>query len=190
MGGDTIRFEELPPPSGAGFVTMGGDVTGPSNSSTVAKIQGRAVSAAAPAIGDVLTWNGTAWAPAAASATLETAGSALAIGTSVYRSGLDRMLAEAGTYAQLKDAFAGFATSVAAANGNPVAVAGNGARATGLPTVTVGEGYYVSAGVLIPESGIDAFVMGASSGTAYRFVGTADTTTSIKQAWGEPQEKP
>lgn len=177
-------------PANASSITLGGDVTGPGSANTVGKIQGRPVSSAAPSLGDVLTWDGTQWKPTAASATLETAGSALAIGTSVQRSGIDRMLAEDGTYAALKDAFAGFTTSVAAANGNPVAVAGNGARATGLTSITVGSGYYVSAGVLIPESGLAAFISGASSGTWYRFIGTGDTTTSIKQAWAEPQQVP
>lgn len=120
----------------------------------------------------------------------ETAGGALAIGVSVYRSSLNRMLAETGTYATLKDAFAGFTTTLAAANGDSVTVAGNGAIATGLTGIVRGAGYYVSAGVLIPESGIDAFVTGAAAGTAYRFVGTGYSTTSIKQAWGEPQEVP
>ena len=47
-------------------VTMGGDVTGSSATSTVAKIQGTAVSATAPTTSQVLTYNGTSWAPATA----------------------------------------------------------------------------------------------------------------------------
>lgn len=189
MSGDSLRFENDPPPS-ASSITLGGNVTGPGNANTVVKIQDYPVSSAAPSMGDVLTWDGTQWKPSATSATLETAGSALAIGVSVQRSGSDRMLAEDGTYAALRDAFAGFTTSAAAANGNPVAVAGNGARATGLTSITIGSGYYVSTGVLIPESGLAAFIAGAVSGTWYRFVGTGDSTTSIKQAWGEPQQVP
>ena len=45
--------------------TPAGDVTGPVSGSTVAGIQGRAVANTAPNNGDVLVWNGTAWAPAA-----------------------------------------------------------------------------------------------------------------------------
>ena len=45
-------------------VTMGGDVTGNSATSTVAKIQGSAVAATAPTSNQVLQWNGTAWTPA------------------------------------------------------------------------------------------------------------------------------
>jgi hypothetical protein len=186
---DTTGIEPRTPLQ-SGSITLGGDVTGAGNATTVVGIQGRPVSSAAPNVGDVLTWNGTDWAPAAASATLETSGSALAGGTSVYRNGSDQMLAETGTYATLKDAFAGFTTTVAASSSQPVAVAGNGARATGLSGLTVGSGYYVSAGVLISESGLASWLGTATSGSWYRFVGTADTAISIKQAWGEPQQVP
>ena len=47
----------------ASSVTMGGDVTGNSATSTVAKIQGSAVAATAPTSNQVLQWNGTAWTP-------------------------------------------------------------------------------------------------------------------------------
>jgi hypothetical protein len=121
-------------------------------------------------------------------ATPETAGSALAIGRSVYRGpSPGKMLEEDASYNALRDAFAGFTTSTAIADGDPVNVAGNNQRATGLTGITIGMGYYVSNGVLIPESGITAFVAGSGAGTWYRFVGTGDSTTSIKQAWAEPQ---
>jgi hypothetical protein len=45
------------------WATPGGDVTGSVTSSTVGKIQNRAVSTAAPAVGDALVWNGTTWTP-------------------------------------------------------------------------------------------------------------------------------
>lgn len=120
----------------------------------------------------------------------EVAGSALAIGTSVYRSSGGKMLAEDASYNALRDAFAGFATSAAAALDDPVDVAANGGRATGLIGIAVGSGYYVSAGVLIPEVDLATFISLAASSTWFRFVGTGDTTTSIKQAWGEPQQVP
>lgn len=44
-------------------VEIGGDLSGTSSAPNVAKIQGRAVSADAPAIGEKLVWNGTAWEP-------------------------------------------------------------------------------------------------------------------------------
>jgi hypothetical protein len=45
------------------WTTPGGDVTGPVNSSTVARLQGRDVSNAAPNSGEALIWNGVAWVP-------------------------------------------------------------------------------------------------------------------------------
>ena len=52
-------------------VTMGGDVTGNSATSTVAKINGTALATLSGATsGQVLAWNGTAWAPATSGASL------------------------------------------------------------------------------------------------------------------------
>lgn len=127
---------------------------------------------------------------ASAPAVPEVAGSALAIGTSLQRNGSDRMIAEDGSYQALKDGFAGFGTTAAAANGDPVTVAGNGGTATGLSGIVPGAGYYVSAGVLIAESGLTAWLSTATSLAWYRFIGTGVSTTSIKQAWGEPQQVP
>ena len=42
---------------------LGGDVTGTQSGTTVAKLQGRAMSNAAPAMNNTLRWNGTTWAP-------------------------------------------------------------------------------------------------------------------------------
>lgn len=118
----------------------------------------------------------------------ETAGIALAIGTSLYRAGSGKMLVEDGTYGALRDAFAGFATSAASGDGQPVKVAGNGGIATGLSGITAGEGYYVSANVIIAESALVAWLATAIAGTWYRFVGTGRSSSEIKQAWGEPQQ--
>lgn len=48
----------------------GGDLSGSYPSPTVARVQGRAFSAAAPSVGQALIWNGSAYAPAFASASL------------------------------------------------------------------------------------------------------------------------
>jgi hypothetical protein len=45
-------------------VTFAGDLSGSSSSQTVVGLQGKAVSSTAPSANQVLTWNGSAWAPA------------------------------------------------------------------------------------------------------------------------------
>ncbi len=118
----------------------------------------------------------------------ETAGVAIAIGTSLYRASSGKMLIEDGSYAALRDSFAGFATSAASGDGQPVNVAGNGGIATGLSGISTGSGYYVSAGVLIAEADLATWIATATANTWYRFVGTGKSASEIKQAWGEPQQ--
>jgi hypothetical protein len=88
-----------------GTVTMGGDVTGTNAASTVVKLNGNAVSATAPASGQVLTWNsgsstwGPATLPASGTVTSITAGAGLSGGT-ITTSGTISMpnVGTAGTY--------------------------------------------------------------------------------------------
>ncbi|MEO8471613.1 MAG: hypothetical protein ABI477_05445 [Chryseolinea sp.] len=54
------------------WVTPGGDVTGTVDASTVAKIQGRGVSNAAPVVGQTLAWDGTNWVPTTLTASTPT----------------------------------------------------------------------------------------------------------------------
>ncbi|HEX5481952.1 MAG TPA: hypothetical protein VFZ08_04930 [Terriglobia bacterium] len=65
-GGQCLQSNGTAPvwgPCGSGF-TAGGDLTGTSASQKVTGLQGRPLSAAAPAAGQLLQWSGAAWAPA------------------------------------------------------------------------------------------------------------------------------
>lgn len=123
-------------------------------------------------------------------ATSEIAGSALAVAKPVYTAASGKMLALDGTEQAVRFAFAGMTTTSAGADTNPVTVAPNGIKSTGHVGLTIGQGYYISSGVLIAQADLAAFVSGAASGTWYRFLGTASATTTIKQVWGEPQQVP
>jgi hypothetical protein len=62
----TKTFLASAPTAGA---TLAGDVTGSIGATTVGKMQGRTISNTAPNSGQVLGWNGTAWAPTSISTT-------------------------------------------------------------------------------------------------------------------------
>jgi Repeat of unknown function (DUF5907) len=53
---------------GGGSLTLAGDLGGSATTQTVIGLEGRPLSAATPAANQVLTWNGSAWAPANAAA--------------------------------------------------------------------------------------------------------------------------
>lgn len=60
----------------AQFVTLTGDVTGPSNSNRVSFLQGDSLNVTGRTSGQVLTWNGTAWTPHSPSTTASPSGPA------------------------------------------------------------------------------------------------------------------
>jgi len=73
-------------------LSLGGDIGGTASAPLVAAIQGSPVSATAPAIGQALTWNGSAYAPATSSTNLA---SPPAIGTTT---GIPQMVGNATNY--------------------------------------------------------------------------------------------
>ncbi|MEA5544537.1 tail fiber domain-containing protein [Limnoraphis robusta CCNP1324] len=63
----------------------GGDVSGAFSALSVNALRGRPVSAGSPTIGQILTWNGSAWAPASPSAgTVYSAGSGLSLSGNTF----------------------------------------------------------------------------------------------------------
>lgn len=66
----------IPTTPSAGAVTLAGDTTGPSGSNTTVAIQGIPISTTDPTTGQTLTFNGTSWAPAAATSSVTLAGDA------------------------------------------------------------------------------------------------------------------
>ena len=65
LAGGSLEVTGVLPIANQAFQTMAGDVTGTTAASTVAKLQGFSVSNSAPSTNNILTWNGSAWAPAA-----------------------------------------------------------------------------------------------------------------------------
>jgi hypothetical protein len=83
LGFNTGSWRPVKPPSGGGTTTLAGDVTGPSGTTRVVRLQNQPLNATPPANGQVLTFSGGAWQPLAPS-------SGPAIGPFVERAEPDR----------------------------------------------------------------------------------------------------
>jgi hypothetical protein len=163
-------------PASTTSVTMGGDVTGNSATSTVAKINGTTLGTLSGATsGQVLAWNGSAWAPATAGASLTYASSFITSNASITASTITNITSlslAAGTW---------FVTFQGLFNGNANQyfscwLGTTSASKTGLFTsaaYSAGslQGFYLSG------SGI---VVLSSAGTVY-FIGLGSQNTTVYQ---------
>jgi hypothetical protein len=118
-------------------VTLSGDVTGPSGSTTVAKIRGVNVSASAPASGQFLRYNGTAWTPGGVALGSDVSG------TLGFANGGTAASTAAGARANLGAAASGANSDITSLNGltTPLSAAQGG---SGFSTYTQGDILYAT----------------------------------------------
>ncbi len=82
--------------------SAGGDLSGTYPNPSVVKIQGRSVSSTAPSSGQVLKWNGSAWAPAPDNNTTYSAGSGLTLSGTTFSANVDGMTIEIGSDGKIR----------------------------------------------------------------------------------------
>jgi hypothetical protein len=127
----------------SGSNSLSGDLSGTTSSATVVKIQGTAVAATAPTSGQVLKYNGTAWAPAADTDTdtgiTELTGDVTASGSGSQAATLATVNSNVGTFGSASSV-AGVTVNakglVTAASSVPIAISTS--QVTGLSAAAIG----------------------------------------------------
>lgn len=158
-----------------------GDLGGTYPSPQVDGLRGRALGTAAPNVGDVLLWNGSAWVPGippaagvagAVPAPGETTYPGIAAGTPVAQSGDGLVAADAGDPTKMPciGFYSGSSSNLVKSSGT----------VDGLSSITVDALYYVAVG-----GGLTT-VEPSNPGEVVQLIGKGATTTSIYAILGTP----
>lgn len=204
---------------GSGITDLFGDVTatGPGNvTSTVTGLQTYAVSAAAPAASDVLSWNGLAWTPTAISASADhfapkyvvgnklagdsatsvTSGGFIYIQDTGNGVGIISALTQAATNKgdiYLRPGTYTISTTLVVPAGVEIRGAGNSTKIVGAPGTTAGPVFSLADGSVLRALDITHNQPAASGGTQYGVVQLAQDASSalcedvsVLTTWGAP----
>lgn len=158
--------------------TLTGDVTGTAGSSTVAKLQGRALASAAPTNGQAIAWNSVAnqWEPTTVSGAASSLAATLAVGRTTgadgYTTGTDIVLSSGNkltTAAGANPGNAGVALTIEAGAGNTSGTGGNLNIRAGQGSSGAGGYTYIRGGSSSSSYGGTVWVTG---GATFAFTGS------------------